>query len=457
MKEYLTSKEEDEIIDSIEEHSTLIYTIMKFSNIFYSDNVQRACVLMNQDGTFNMLINKKFWKTLNFYEKKFLICHELLHILYNHLHRMKNMANKDNANIAADIVVNESLVKHFDFDRKYIRFENLLCWIDTVFNKKDQKDEDKIKSFEYYYVKINSVEINDKKILDNHDLNENKLSKNDSESKLIENNEIDLNKNNVDIVEDFYKSLLDKVDSEIKNLDKNELEKIKKETKDILNDEMIKDNNIESNDFGWSNGLSNKVLSYKYRVNLYPFFKRIITNWYQSFDKEKEEDQFIFTEPLLELVSEKLKMPSEYEVEDKDNNKNNLWVFMDVSGSCKEYIEDYVRVCMGIPKENFNIKYFSFTTEIQELKVKNKKINLKNVWGGTNFNCIDDYILKCKKENEKNIPDNVFVMTDGFAPKLKIKSISSKKWYFFITPCDNNLFSINIPDGVNIFNFNDIT
>lgn len=449
MKEYLTLKEEDEIIDSIEDHSTLIYTIMKFSNLFYSDEVPKACVVMNQDGTFDMLINKKFWKTLNFYEKKFLICHELLHILYNHLHRMKNMANKKYANIAADIVVNESLVKHFDFNRKYIRFENLLCWNNTVFNEKDQEIEGDIKSFEHYYLKINSVDINDKKIFENH------LSNNES-FQIEENDNIDLDTDNSVIIDDFYNNLLEKIDSEINNLDKDELKKIKEETKEILNDNMIKDDNLSNNDIGWSSGLSNKILSYKYKINLYPFFKRIITNWYQSFDKEKEEDQFIFTEPLLELVSEKLKMPSEYEIEDYDNNKNNLWVFMDVSGSCKEYIEDYIKVCMGIPKENFNIKYFSFTTEIREIKVKNKKIQLKNVWGGTNFNCIDDYIEKCKKENSKNIPDNVFVMTDGFAPKLKIKSIPSEKWYFFITPSDNNLFSINIPSGVKIYNFNDI-
>lgn len=445
MKEYISLNEENDIIDSIENHSILVSTIIKFSNIFYDDKVPKACVVMHHDGTFEMLINKDFWKTLNFYEKKFVICHELLHILYNHLNRMKNMGNKENANIAADIVVNESLVKHFDFDRSYIRFEKHLCWIDTVFKKEDQEKE--LKSFEQYYIKINSVDINKKKILDNHNTSEiNSKNTEDSNEDSIEETE-----NNT-----FYDKLSENIESEIKNLDKEDLEKIKKEIKDISKDEMVKDNNIKSGD-NWSDNICNKILSYEYKINLYPFFKKIITNWYQNFTKDKEEDQFVFTEPLLELVSKDLKIPSEHEIEEYEKNKNNLWVFMDVSGSCKDYIKDYINVCMGIPKENFNIKYFSFTTEIQEIKVENKKIHLKNVWGGTNFNCIDEYIAKCAKENAKNVPDSVFVMTDGFAPKMNIKSTLPEKWYFFITPSDDNYFTMNIPKGTNVYNFKDIT
>jgi predicted metal-dependent peptidase len=53
----------------------------------------------------NLIINADWWEKLNNEQRKGVIEHEILHLVYYHLQRMRNFSNRDKYNIATDLVV----------------------------------------------------------------------------------------------------------------------------------------------------------------------------------------------------------------------------------------------------------------------------------------------------------------------------------------------------------------
>ena len=110
-----------------------------FTNIAYaSTEIPTACVRFDKAGqTIDFLINHDYWNTLTNEQKKFVICHECLHVILYHGLRINNLFDNDLniANQALDIVVNHLLIDRFDFNRSDVDPDNKLCWVDTVFQK----------------------------------------------------------------------------------------------------------------------------------------------------------------------------------------------------------------------------------------------------------------------------------------------------------------------------------
>lgn len=70
-------------------------------------------VLKNED--FTLEINPKFWNQLDLNGKAFVVAHEIVHILLNHISRGKELPQKI-MNIAADAVTNFTLMHTLDFE-----------------------------------------------------------------------------------------------------------------------------------------------------------------------------------------------------------------------------------------------------------------------------------------------------------------------------------------------------
>lgn len=429
-----------QILDSFDGDMVLFFLFMKVSSPTITRDIPRACVILRFDGTIEMKINPDFWKKLTYYEKKFVIAHELLHIYYSHMHRMKMMGDRQSANIAADIITNETLVNVFGFEREMIRFHNNLCWKDTIFGSKEK--DLPLKTFEHYYKRLLDGEGDNKSTLDNHQGDEGYPQEYSNDEK--SNNQ-----------------LSDAISKELSKLDKETLDQLKEEIS-AMDDEMEGDgNSLESKDEKpprAGTGIGSMIKSYEYRVSYYAYFKNVIDRWLDKFEFEQYDDQFMHTEPYLELVSEKMLVPSEAEVDDMKFERNKLWVYVDASGSCVNDLPDFIRVCGGIPTEHFDISFFSFTTEVRPIK-RDKKNNLKlsGISGGTTFSCIDHHINKETKKKDVKKPDYVFILTDGMAPKIKIKSMPPDRWHFFVIPTfKKKVFDIFIPDGAIIHDFTDI-
>ena len=58
---------------------------------------------------YKLYINPEFWKGLNENQKKGLIIHELMHVVFFHLTDFKHLKNKEVANIAKDIEINQKI------------------------------------------------------------------------------------------------------------------------------------------------------------------------------------------------------------------------------------------------------------------------------------------------------------------------------------------------------------
>ncbi len=85
---------------------TIFYSLILFSlKITITDTVRIAGV----DGEY-LLINPVYFNSLSFAEQIGLICHEILHVALNHMLR-RGTRNHDDFNIAADHVINLSLLK----------------------------------------------------------------------------------------------------------------------------------------------------------------------------------------------------------------------------------------------------------------------------------------------------------------------------------------------------------
>ena len=112
-----------EVGDSLENYYGLFYSFWSVSTPVEDVNIPTAAVSFDRVGKFlNFLFNPKFWKSLDDYEKLFVVSHEMLHLILNHGIRQVGLI-PELANIAMDVVVNETLVNYYGFDRNNISFQ----------------------------------------------------------------------------------------------------------------------------------------------------------------------------------------------------------------------------------------------------------------------------------------------------------------------------------------------
>ena len=249
-------------LEQLEDYSVLFRAVAELSQPIYTKQIDTAGVVL-QNGKLYFLINYDFFWKLSEVERLFILCHESLHVFFNHFEYINNLSNseyklKELANIAMDIVINETLVNHFGFNRRKLNFysngqKTKIPFINTVFTKEQiekydidfQKGYlyllDCLKKEQYHYDESqysgnknnNKFSIKDTLGLgdiDNHDVNE----LNDDEL----NNQTDSNAANDDVV-----------NSDNTNIDKNEQDNEHDENsnKQINNSDNKDEKNIEQN------------------------------------------------------------------------------------------------------------------------------------------------------------------------------------------------------------------
>ena len=150
----------EKYLGQLSQYNALFNYVYKLGVPRFSTSIETACVGLipnknsKNDDKFKItfLINPDFFYTLTDEMQLFVLCHEALHLFFDHLNEIKNNdLNPIIANIAMDIVINEMLTKHFNFQRN--EDLNNYCFIDTVFSQIEIKNK-KIKQnkgFMYYY------------------------------------------------------------------------------------------------------------------------------------------------------------------------------------------------------------------------------------------------------------------------------------------------------------------
>jgi hypothetical protein len=372
----------------LEDKHAIFEEMWQMGRPVFTDEIETAAVSFSHSGEFiDFMFNETYWKNLTLYEQTFVISHECLHVILNHGVRTKQGKDAPRINRALDIVVNHLLVNSFDFDRKRIRDEDVLCWTDTVF--KDNPNVAAIptnESYEYYLQLVPESLLFDLFTLDDHSF----LGK--DADKIIE-----------------------KLNGRLSEEDKQTL-------KDMIEKYYSK---------GSSAG--NGCGSWTFRERDYTPPKRkwesVIHKWSQKYLRGglDEHEQWARLARRFELIENDIMLPSEMEDESKDFDRIPVYLFLDTSGSCWKYKERFFRACESLPSDRFLVRLFCFDTKVEETTLESGKIY---GGGGTAFHIIEGHIQKLITKEKAKYPEGVFLITDGIGNQVNPEY--PERWHWFL-------------------------
>jgi predicted metal-dependent peptidase len=389
-------KDIEEIGYKLERFHGVFYQLWSVSTFTETEKIPTCAVSWDKKNkNINYLVNPKFWATRDEYNKMFIVCHEMLHLILRHPMRRTKDMNPMAANIAQDICINEMLVQNFGFDRSKIQDEKALAWLDTVpmTKKSNETHIAPEREFEYYYNRMDSQN-NKQQTVDDH-----------SQWDSFEGIE--------DIKEAIKEALEQMEPEELEDL-KSRIADQKAGTESL--DEVIK---------------VIKKIRHKQR------WRKLFKHWNQRIEEEAE-DWTRLNRRLNTLRGSSFILPAPHEREEK-KEKGDVWLFLDTSGSCASLAQDFYDAANTIPTAHFNVRLFCFDTKIYE--VKNNKLM---GFGGTSFSCIESYLRQ-----QRTYPAAVFVITDGYGDTVHPKH--PDRWYWFLSdngaldyiPKESRKFHIN--------------
>jgi hypothetical protein len=148
-----------------------------------------------------------------------------------------------------------------------------------------------------------------------------------------------------------------------------------------------------------------------YRAPNWSFlFKKIVKSRRQQFEAEANKIDWTRTDRRSVLLGSGIILPN-YSGE-KPKNKIEMWFFQDISGSCLELKDKFISLARKIPTKIFDIKYHTFDTSVKEIPITTKELV---GGGGTDFQCIEDYIIRETISKGKKYPEVVLHLTDGYS------------------------------------------
>lgn len=400
------------ILNSLVSHHAVFYQFWRLVKPAYSEEIDTACVSFNNEGKcVDFLINKNFWNSISEEKKKFVICHECMHVINLHGKRISKKFQEyaDHANCAMDIVVNESLVKYFGFSKKEIDPKEEYVWFDKFF--KNQPNVLKDNSFEYYLNKI---------IEDN-------IKIPNSGNHLINSHE------GLDIPKEFAQQIVNALSDEEADVLKNIAQRAEQGKKQSSNNKIA----------GSQSGDLIKTLEKK-PIKTKSKWETIIKKFERSFGKEETSDpHWLAKDRRMHNLNFNIFLPSEIEYEVRKTNKDKIktYFFMDTSGSCANLAQRFFDAANSINKDKFDVEYYCFDTQVYKVNIKDKKLF---GFGGTSFRCISDFVYKNK--NEKPF---VWVLTDGWGDFPNIPENQEEKWSWFLIEDGSKRF---IPQSSKIYN-----
>lgn len=402
MNRAITYEEKKEISHLLTSQHGVFYKFWELVSPEFSDSIPTACVFLDKNNkNLRFQINKNFWDECSDNKKRFVVAHEAYHIINQHGTRA-NGEFDEAKNVCLDIPINESLVKYFGFDRNEIDPKAEYCWVDTIFKKGEAEYG---KSFEYYYSllkkqgRIKSIKMPSK--CNNH----NGLPNKQFENKII--------------------------DDLIASLDQNEAESLKTilDRQNMNDGDPNKENQKDSKLAGSGTaGIVAKIES-KF-VKKKPKWETIIRKYAKKIvEKEFELNHWVIKNRRHNLLDSSLMLPSDIDIEDRksDKEKQSIFCFLDVSGSCWSHKERFYKAFKSIPN-TIKIRLFSFDDIAYELDKSNSEVI---GGGGTSFKCIENKIQEIVQKEKIQYPKNIFVLTDGYASMFNPQY--PNRWVFLLT------------------------
>ena len=397
-------------MNSLVEHHAVFYQFWRLVKPQYSEEVDTACVSFNKEGKcIDFLINQAYWNSVDDIRKKFIICHECMHVLNSHGKRIGTKFSQygDQANIAMDIVVNEGLTKFFGFNRAKIDPDDEYIWLDKIF--KDDPSVVADNSFEYYLNK----------------LIENNIGPAPSKSLINQHSGLGIPD---ELVQEIINQLSDEEGEVLKNIAERSEQGKKKDNGQIA---------------GKSGGQLTKKLDKKPAV-FKSKWETIIKKFEKSFGKEEtNEAHWITKDRRMYNLNFDMFLPSdiEHEVRKTEKEKIKTYFFMDSSGSCQDLAQRFFDAAKSINPNKFDVEYYCFDTAVYKVDIAKRKLF---GFGGTSFKSVSDFIYKKNK-----VKPHVWILTDGHGDYPDIPENEEKKWSWFLIQGGSKRF---VPQNSKIYN-----
>ena len=367
---------------TIEDYNQIGYNLQCFHEIFYkfwkigspviSKDVETCQIHFDSKGeTLEFRFNPDFWDKCDNYERAYFIAHECTHVILNHGKRAGLNQHVKSKDMAVDIVANQMLLNNlFLYTTDNIKKHNI--FLEDLVDQGIEMAPNH--SFEYYY-NILQKEFKD----ENQENSENGLPINDH-SYLADNTDR--------IIEKSFG--LQKGD--LNDQDKTKAENYGRQGGTETLDKVFQVYNTKT-----------------YRVPNWQFlFKKIVKDYRGKFEAESNKVDWLHQDRRIVLLNSGIILPNY--VGEKPKNKINMWFFQDVSGSCLELRDKFISLARKIPTDIFNIKYHTFDTQVKEIPITTKEII---GGGGTDFQCIENYIIEETINKDLKYPEVVVHLTDG--------------------------------------------
>lgn len=382
----------------------------------FSDVIPTAAVAFDKVGnTIDFMINPDFWDKQSDIQKKFVVCHEYLHVaLYHGLRSTlgRKMPEAQIANIAMDLVVNQMIVDGLGFDREAIDPANdkggrNFCWVDNTFpDEKDRPPTDE--SFEFYYKKLMTKYENDPQFKQAMD----KMSSMDSHDYL----DTFIDKDFDDKMKQFSQE-----ESQEKNAAGDKIKELaKEELAQQQGKEGLKQSGIAPGN-SWCAIKPRKIVKKKK-------WETVVKHWARRYDSYKEDDQWVKSNRRYRNMSKDFMVPSFDETNEPMKERIQVWFFQDTSGSCSGLADRFFAAAQSLPTSRFDVKMHCFDTSVYKTSLKTQKLY---GFGGTSFSCIELFIQQEMKQTNCKYPEAVFIITDGYGDV--VLPAKPKKWYWFLS------------------------
>jgi len=402
----------------LEEHHAVFYQLWTMGKPVFTSSVETAAVCFDHQGQWvEFVFNPDYWKGLDHYQRKFVICHECLHVILNHGLRINSIGqfNHDAVNACLDVVVNESLVRGFGFDRKRLgRLTKNGCWVDTVYpNRKDIPAD---AAFEYYLNQLPKVKLplHIAGLLGGID-------------------------DHTGLAGSVWEDAIDELDKHLTPQEKETL-------KDFIRRNYQTDDEGEKERVRRGEGCGGWSFINTGPVKKKKKWESVIKRWSKKYDRAELRDveQWARLNRRLTSLSSDLMLPSEMETEHDMDGKIQVWFFQDTSGSCWHLKDRFFKAARSLDPKRFDVRMFCFDTKVKEIDITEGKIY---GGGGTRFDILETEI-QAKRATKGNYPEAVFVITDGYGTPVAPEK--PERWYWFLShshrrciPQESNVYMLN--------------
>lgn len=388
--EQISPEQKEELIDALEDRRVPFRQFWALSDIYFTDKVPTAGVCYS-DKRIWLLVNPSFWNDLTPDGRLFVLCHEQMHIVMDHYHRLRfKDGDVRRKNVAADVSVNHMLIRNYDFEREVLPNWKKFCWVETVFPDQAISDNE---TAQFYYSLLRQIP--------DDELGGDPLDDHTGYGEIPD-----------DIRREIRKLISDYVKEQTEGMSDQEREQWLED----LGGELSNHSQIAGVGFGSDEQQHTPPPRQSHK------WKRIYKLIPKTAYKEKNVPQWSSRQRNHMLLPDDLILPSTREVDTPDIVR--VHVYLDTSRSCIVDAKYFLESAVALPSKLFDIKLFGFTTEVYDIN-PNPPHRLRG-FGGTSFHAVHRHV------KQAGHLDAIIVFTDGHASTIHPEQ--PRAWHWFITP-----------------------